>query len=384
MKIYKRDYWFKQIKDAWTDLSLIWLSGVRRTGKTVLCKSIKGVEYFDCELPRIRQEMSDPEKFLSAHRKQHIVLDEIHRLDNPSELLKIAADHYPDIKIIATGSSSLGASKKFKDTLTGRKTNIWITPMIYDDMKDFGNTDIKHRILHGGLPHMFSAKKIKEQEYQEWFDSFWAKDIQELFRLAQRQSFEKFFELLIINNGGMYEATNYARPCEVNRGTISNYLKVFEATYVATIVKPFNSFKSSEITSAPKVYMFDTGFVCYYKGIYEVSNLNSAILWETLVLNELAAITQKRKIYYWRDKRLHEVDFVIPHRNGDITAIECKWSSKSFNSGNLAIFRNKYPNGKNLVACTDVNKSYKKNYGKLEVEYVGLRDIGKIILGQEY
>jgi len=50
-------------------------------------------------------------------------LDEVHRLDNPSELLKIAADHYPDLKIIATGSSTLGASDRFKDTLTGRKSD---------------------------------------------------------------------------------------------------------------------------------------------------------------------------------------------------------------------------------------------------------------------
>jgi hypothetical protein len=64
--------------------------------------------------------------------------DEIHRLADPSEVLKIAADHFPDVKIIATGSSTLGASSKFRDTLTGRKVEIWLTPMISDDLKDFG------------------------------------------------------------------------------------------------------------------------------------------------------------------------------------------------------------------------------------------------------
>jgi hypothetical protein len=37
---------------------------------------------------------------------------------NPSELLKIAADHFPEVKLIATGSSTLGTSAKFRDTLT--------------------------------------------------------------------------------------------------------------------------------------------------------------------------------------------------------------------------------------------------------------------------
>ena len=117
---------------------MIWLSGVRRVGKTFLCQSLPQIEYFDCELPRIRRMIEDPQSFLDSLRGSTVVLDEVHRLINPSEVLKIAADHYPDTKIIATGSSTLGASTKFRDTLTGRKVEIWLTPMISDDLKDFG------------------------------------------------------------------------------------------------------------------------------------------------------------------------------------------------------------------------------------------------------
>ena len=99
--------------------------------------------------------MEDPEGFLDEHKGQRLVLDEIHRLRNPSELLKIAADHYPSIKIIATGSSTLGASSKFKDTLSGRKSEIWLTPMISSDLVDFGKTSLSHRFIRGGLPPFF-------------------------------------------------------------------------------------------------------------------------------------------------------------------------------------------------------------------------------------
>ena len=100
---------------------MAWLSGVRRVGKTCLCQDLPNVEYFDCELPRIRRTMVDPQSFLDGVRGKRIVLDEIHRLQNPSELLKIAADHYPRTRIVATGSSTLGASRKFRDTLAGRR-----------------------------------------------------------------------------------------------------------------------------------------------------------------------------------------------------------------------------------------------------------------------
>ena len=73
---------------------MLWISGVRRIGKTCLCRMVPGLQYFDCELPRVRRMMVDPEAFLEDLKGERIVLDEIHRLDNPSEVLKIAADHY--------------------------------------------------------------------------------------------------------------------------------------------------------------------------------------------------------------------------------------------------------------------------------------------------
>jgi len=116
-----RHFWLKLIEQAWKERSVAWLSGVRRVGKTCLCQDLPNVEYFDCELPRIRRTMVDPQSFLDGVRGKRIVLDEIHRLQNPSELLKIAADHYPRTRIVATGSSTLGASRKFRDTLAGRR-----------------------------------------------------------------------------------------------------------------------------------------------------------------------------------------------------------------------------------------------------------------------
>jgi len=48
--------------------------------------------------------------------------------------LKIAADHFPETRVIATGSSTLEASAKFRDTLTGRRETVWLTPMIAADL----------------------------------------------------------------------------------------------------------------------------------------------------------------------------------------------------------------------------------------------------------
>ena len=161
--IIERPYWKKLIEQAWKERNIIWLMGVRRIGKTSLCNSISDIEYLDCERPRVRQLLHDPEEFLESRHNAILALDEIHRLENPSELLKLAADHYPSIKIIATGSSTLGANAKFKDTLTGRKRELWLTPLLLQEMELFGKEDIRHRFLFGGFPSYFEKEQLPKR-----------------------------------------------------------------------------------------------------------------------------------------------------------------------------------------------------------------------------
>ena len=368
-----RSYWRGVLERAWQRRSVVWLAGVRRAGKTCLCQSLDNVDYFDCELPRTRRLMDDPERFLAERRGRRIVLDEIHRLANPSELLKIAADHFVDTSVLATGSSTLEATAKFRDTLTGRKENVWLAPMITADMSAFGAEGLPHRFLHGGLPPFFLADELPERDFLDWIDAYWAKDVQELFRLERRWSFQRFVELLFAQSGEMFEATRFATPCEVSRQTISNYLAALEATFVAHVVRPFSTRRSTEIVAAPKVYGFDTGFVCYYRGWNSLRNEDLGLLWEHFVLNEIQGRLQYRGPRYWRNKQGAEVDFVIPRRGkaGPI-AIECKWTAESFEPNALAAFRHLYPEGDNYVVAPDVDTPYTRTYKGFKAEFVPL------------
>jgi len=299
-------------------------------------------------------------------------LDEIHRLPNPSELLKIASDHYSDVKIIATGSSTLGASAKFRDTLAGRKEEIWLTPMISDDLKDFKSLDLEHRLHRGGLPPFFLAETAPDRDFQEWMDAYWAKDIQELFRLERRYSFQRFTELLFAQSGGIFEASKFSRPCEVSRTTIGNYLAVLEATFVVHIVRPFSTHRATEIVAAPKVFGFDTGFVCHYKGWDSLRREDLGLLWEHYVLNEIQAKLRIRDLRTWRDKQHHEIDFILQRGPRDIVAIECKWSADHFDPGGLKAFRRAYAQGVNLVVARDVQETFRRDYHGVKVDFVSL------------
>lgn len=228
-------------------------------------------------------------------------------------------------------------------------------------------------MLHGGLPPFLLSDDLIEGDFQEWLSSYWAKDIQELFRLERRHSFIKFAELVLGQSGSQFEASRFAAPCEVSRTTISNYLSVLEATYVAYIVRPFSTAPSAEIVSAPKVYGFDTGFVCHARGWSSLRPDDFGQLWEHLVLGELRGRFQDLKIHYWRDKRGHEIDFVLlRNRKLEPVAIECKWSASRFDPAHLRAFRRRYPDGKNYVVAGDVDRDFDRDYGELTVSFVSL------------
>ena len=71
----KRRFWLDRIEKLWQARPILWLRGVRRAGKTSLAQSLDGVEYFDCELPRVRRAMEDPEAFFKGVQGKRIVLE---------------------------------------------------------------------------------------------------------------------------------------------------------------------------------------------------------------------------------------------------------------------------------------------------------------------
>ena len=252
--------------------------------------------------------------------------------------------------------------------------------MIQQDINDFNKTELNYRLHRGGLPPFFLSKDYPEYQFQEWIDAFWTKDIQQLFALERQYSFQKFVELIFTQSGGIFEATSYARPCEVSRSTITNYLKVLEATAVVSIVRPFSSRRSTEIITAPKVYAFDTGFVSYFKGWDKLRLDDIGFLWEHYVLNEIYAHTQIKKVHYWRTKHGNEVDFVILPRGGDPITIECKRPENGFDPKNIFAFRRRYPKGENFVVTIDSNRTYTKQFGNIRITFLSLTSLIKKIV----
>jgi len=335
---------------------------------------LPGVEYLDCELPGVRRSLGEPEAVLSGLRGKRLVLDEAHLLHNLGEVLSLAAARFPDVQMLATGPARLAAGLPLAALAPDAAMEVWLTPMIQADAVDFGNTDLSHRFLQGGLPPHFLASSPPEREFQEWMDAYWVKHAQEIFRLERRGPFQRFIELVMTHSGEMFEAARFAAPCGVSRGTITKYLGALEASGVALVVRPFSSRRAHEIIAAPRVFGFDTGFVCVHRGWRQLRSEDLGRLWEQHVLNEIVARTQASTVGYWRDKQGHQVSFVCAPADGRLLALDCAWSTSDFDPSGMQAFARNYPEATLLVATTDAELSFKRTYGSVAVEFVGLAE----------
>ena len=370
-----RSFWQHRIQESLAKRSLCWLQGPRRLGKTTLCRSLAPAGFYNCDLPSVQRDLADPEVFLKSldPRRGFYVFDEIHQIPDPSRLLKIAADEFPALRIVATGSSTLAATQKFKDALTDRKREVHLTPILCEELASFDRDDLKLRMMRGGLPPSLLAASWDGEFFSEWIDSFYAKDMQELYAIDKRQPFIQLFELLLYQNGGMADVTDFAKKCGISRPTTIKYMEALEQTRVIHVIRPFHGGGEQEIVRQPKVYAFDTGFVCYARGWGELRPEDCGHLLENLTLESLHASVKPRQIHYWRTKQKKEVDFVLKER-GVLHAIECKWRWNSFDAEGLKSFRAQHPEGLNLCVTSE-GRVEKFQVQGMEILHVPIRQL---------
>ncbi len=369
-----RPFWKSRLERAWTQVPLVWLAGVRRAGKTVLAHELGEAEFLNCDLPSDVSRLADPEAFFRSMKKPLVILDEVHQLADPSRVLKIATDAFPHLRILATGSSTLAATRKFRDSLTGRKRSVALSPVLAEELPAFGVNDLNDRLLRGGLPPALLSLEPNWEFYAEWLDSYFARDVQELFRVEKRGAFLTLVEFVLRQSGGLMEVTSLAKHAGVSRPTVMSWMEILQATHVAHVLRPFSGGGRRELIARPKLYGFDTGFVCHSRGWDRLRPEDCGLLWEHLVLDTLLA-APVQKVYFWRDESGREVDFVVPKPGGHVDAIECKWNPDAFEAKSLRTFREAYPEGRNLVLSPHVMTTYERQMGELKVEFLPIRDL---------
>ena len=338
---------------------------------------IPDARYLNCDLPSVQRTLADPELFFDGLPGNAVVVfDEVHRLPDPSQLLKIAADEYLGLRVLATGSSTLQATGKFRDSLTGRKFETHLPPVPWHECIDaFHISDLDRRLLHGGLPEALLAERPEPDFYSEWIDSFYARDVLELFNIRNREGFLNLLRLLLRRSGGQVDYSSIASLTELARPTVRAHVEALVTAHVVRLLKPFHGDSKQEIVSRAKCYAFDTGFIAFERGWEQIRAEDRGLLWEHLVLDALLMRHHENDVLYWQDKSRREVDFVVRRAEGAVDAVECKINPDRLNPKPIEAFRRFHAKGANYVATPLDRKPYQIRRGELVFTVCSTRDL---------
>lgn len=338
----------KDIEKALFKGKIVVLYGARQVGKTTLVKKIieqheSDSLYLNCDEPDVRSALTDKTStellsFIGSRRL--VVIDEAQRVKNIGLTLKLIADNFPKIQIIATGSSSFELSGKIAEPLTGRKIEFFLYPFSVEELTQVysrleTNRLLAERLVFGMYPGVTFAGADREERVRELATSYSYKDVLAYQDIRNPELLEKLLQALALQVGSEVSYTELAQLLGVNKITIENYIRILEQAYIILRVGPFSRNIRNELKKKRKIYFYDLGLRNAL-----INNLNPislrqdiGALWENFMVMERVKRNNNlgitANIYFWRTTDGKEIDYV-EDSGGTLAGYEFKWQKNSF------------------------------------------------------
>lgn len=325
---------------------VIVLYGPRQAGKTTLVKEIQKKYpdesiYLSCDEPDIRTAFTSAtssamKAFIGNHRL--VFLDEAQRVENIGLSLKLLFDTFPNIQLMATGSSSFEHANKINEPLTGRKREFFLPPISVQELvKAYGQLEmtrtLEQRMTFGMYPEVIVGGIANAKEtLLEITNSYLYKDILSHQRIAHPDLLEKLLRALAFQIGQEVSYAELAQTVGINKKTVERYIELLEKTFVIFRLPPLSRNRRKEIGRLRKIYFFDNGVRNALINTFQDLSLRQDVgaLWENFLMSERykmkTASLQHVNRYFWRTYDQREMDY-IEEVDGKLSGYEFKWKS---------------------------------------------------------
>jgi hypothetical protein len=411
MKIKERKV-FKKLLSEKTTPKISILLGPRQTGKTTALKFIyenlvvknkaKGI-FLDLDIYSNFEKVSSYENALATFKLEgynpeskdlfYVFLDEFQRYKDISIIIKNIYDHHKNIKIYATGSSSLAIKHKIQESLAGRKIITYLYSLDFEEYLSFKEEkallnqrenihklegdnlfsvakrlydELEEFIIFGGYPEVVLSgdKKRKVEVLRSIFDLYVKKELVEYLKLDKILEAKRIIQYLAVNNGQKVKYQNIAQFAGLSQKTVKNYIELIKETFLIAEIRPFFTNKTKELVKIPKIYFLDSGVANFFINNFNKFELrkDAPFLLETYVLSELIkGGINPEDIKYWQDKNQVEVDFII-QKPKNINAVEVKFKRTLGRDDFLGFntFLNDYPSTRCFLINLSIQKTLKK------------------------
>src|SRR3989344_1079387 len=290
------------------------LVGARQVGKTTLLKGIyeelsKTCKclFLDLDILSNYEKISTYESLLNTvklngyeeNKKEffYLFLDEFQKYPNITKIMKNVYDNLNNLKIYASGSSSLLIKNEIQESLAGRKNITNIYPLdfeefiwfkqdiklaegylnmiklrgdkLYNSLKEY-NELLKEYMVFGGYPDVVLAKSKDEKikSLDSIFDLYVRKDLVDYLKIDKILEMKKMIEFIAVNNGQKIKYEEISKLNSLGFKEIKDNLEILSETFIIKIIKPFYTNKNKEIVKIPKIYFMDNGVRNYWDFYY--------------------------------------------------------------------------------------------------------------------
>lgn len=289
-------------------------------------------------------------------------IDEAQKIPNVGLGLKIIVDQIPDIKVIATGSSSFELSGQIGKPLTGRKKTLTLYPLSQIELAKINNPfELKNLLpellIYGNYPAILTAqKKQKANLLEELVNSYLLRDILELEKVKGSKVLVDLLRLIAFQVGSEVSLSELGRQVGLDYKTVARYLDLLEKSFVLYNLRGYSRNLRTEVTKKSKYFFYDNGVRNAIISNFNQIEMREDVgkLWKNFLVSERLKTQEYKNIhannFFWRTWEKQEVDW-IEEREGKIFGYEFKYSQNKAKVPSN--FKKIYPNSEIKIITKD-------------------------------
>lgn len=304
------------------------VTGPRRAGKTTLLRRLfPRAQQILLEDPAIVARVrADPRGFLDECRPP-VLLDEIQNAPELFAYVRARIDAHPRRtgQWLFTGSQEAPLMRGVTESMAGRAAVFQLLPLARAEHPRVAP-------FLGGFPEVLARPAAAPTWFRSYVQTYLERDVRAVTNIRDLATFRRFLALVASRTGTLVNRTDLAAPLGVSIPTISEWLDILEITGQVVLVPPFYENFGKRLVKSPKLYFVDSGLACHLLGIPSPAALRTSpflgAIFEGFVASEILKHAvhhgRPRNLYFYRDQRGLEVDFVVDRGDRRLTLLESK------------------------------------------------------------
>lgn len=356
----KRDLYLNSLEKMLQSEQIILITGARRSGKSFLMRQLAkklmedGVDknrilianfedprFINLDAVLVEQIFEVYQEFLRPKEKPYIFLDEAQEIAGWEKWVRTMHE-LGKANIIVSGSNAKLLSRELATVLTGRHLDLTVFPLSFKEFLKFRNVfieseldlaskDIEIKSLFGEYLGKGSFPKVaidseKEKILLAYFDDVLNKDLIHRYKIRKGEKLKSLIKFYLSNISSSITFSSSGKFLEISTDTVKKFSSYLENAYMVFFLKRFSFTVKEQEKSPRKVYAIDTGLA-------NTIGFRFSGNWGKLAENVVFLHLKRRimfnpdsEIYYWKDERHNEVDFVIKEKMAINKVIQVCWN----------------------------------------------------------